>query len=55
MSYNNSHEPAASLGGPLILLFVIVATATVAILSEGRSGHKERRVAVVLPSVDETR
>lgn len=55
MSYNNSRETAASLGGPIILLFVIVATATAAIFSAGLAGPTDRRVAVVLPSIDISR
>ncbi|MDQ0323567.1 hypothetical protein QO002_005773 [Pararhizobium capsulatum DSM 1112] len=55
MSYNNSREPAASVGGPIILLFVIVATATAAVFSTGLAGPTDRRVAVVLPSVDKAR
>jgi hypothetical protein len=53
MSLNNSSEPAASLGGPIILLFLIVALATTAIFSTGL-GPRDR-IAVVLPAVDHTR
>jgi hypothetical protein len=55
MSYNPSPKPAASLGGPIILLFVIVATATIAFFSTGLAGPADRRVAVVLPSIDRAR
>ncbi len=55
MSYNNSREPVASLGGAIILLFLIVALATAASFSTGLAGPTDRRITVVLPAVDQAR
>lgn len=55
MSYQNSSERTASLVGPIIWLFVIVATATAAIFSTGISGSTDRRGMVVLPAIVQAR